>query len=128
MECEAATAHGASNAAPHQLLCSLTTPGIEAVHCLWQGEGAVSADLGRRARVALVSLVDLFRWCLCVASRAASPLAATSMVVLECARTLPMNTKIRCTHINRMAKLAARHGSRVTVRAHIARDAEVVMA
>ena len=37
MECEAATALGSAVAAPHQLACSLTMPGIEAASvCGWE--------------------------------------------------------------------------------------------
>ena len=43
------------------------------------------------------------------------------MVVLECARTLPMNTKIRCIHTKPIAKLAARSGSRYELKHHAER-------
>ena len=47
--------------------------------------------------------------------------AATSTVVLECARTRPTNTKSRCTRTNHMAKLAARSGSRYELQHHAER-------
>lgn len=47
--------------------------------------------------------------------------AATSTVVLECARTRPTSTKSRCTRTKHMAKLAARSGSRYELQHHAER-------